>query len=94
MNGNEHKISEYADDTCLILDGLPKSLFTALDPIDFFSNLSGLKINSSKTKIVWIGSKKISSEVFHHSRWKLDWGSASFICLELNFLLIWIKLLR
>ena len=59
INGNEHKISQYADDTCLILDGSPQSLFTALDTIDFFSNLSGLKINSSKTKIVWIGSKKI-----------------------------------
>ena len=85
INGNEHKISQYADDTCLILDGSPQSLFTALDTIDFFSNLSGLKINSSKTKIVWIGSKKISSEVFHHSRWKLDWGSTSFDLLRIEF---------
>ena len=47
--------SKYAQDTCLILDGSPKSLFTALDTIDFFSNFSGLKINSYMTKIVWIG---------------------------------------
>ena len=32
--------------------------FTATDTIDLFSNLSGLKINSSKTKIIWIDSKK------------------------------------
>lgn len=59
VNGKEHKISQYADDTTLLLDGSPKSLFAALDTVDFFSTFSGLKINSSKTKIVWIGSKKI-----------------------------------
>ena len=59
--------------------------FTAPDTIDFFSNLSGLKINNSKTKIVWIGSKKISSGVFHHSRWKLDWGSDFFNLLGIKF---------
>lgn len=31
VNGNEHKISQYADDTSLILDGSPMSLFAALD---------------------------------------------------------------
>lgn len=64
VNGNEHKISQYADDTSLILDGSPMSLFTALDTLEFFSHISGLKINSSKTKIVRIGSKKISNKFF------------------------------
>lgn len=85
VNGNEHKISQYADDTSLILDGSPMSLFAALDTLEFFSHISGLKINSSKTKIVWIGSKKFSNEVFHHSRWKLDWGSTSFNLLGIEF---------
>ena len=66
------------DDTSLTLDGSPNSLFAALDTLDFFSKFSGLKINCSKTKIIWIGSKKFSSQVFHHSRWKLDWGSTTF----------------
>ena len=55
IGDKEHKISQYADDTSLALDGSPKSLFSALDTLDFFSRLSGLKINSSKTKIIWIG---------------------------------------
>ena len=29
--------------------------------------------------------KKISSQVFHHSRWKLDWGSTTFSLLGINF---------
>ena len=86
IDGNEHNIYHYAYDTCLILsgspyfhilDGLPKSLFTASDTIYFFLNLSGLQINIFKTKIFQNSFKEISSDVFHHSRWKLDWGSNS-----------------
>ena len=44
-----------------------------------------MKVNSSKTKIIWIGSKKISNQVFHHSRWKLDWGSTTFNLLGICF---------
>jgi hypothetical protein len=44
-----------------------------------------LRINSSKTKIVWISSKKISDQVFHHTSWKLDWGSTTFNLLGINF---------
>lgn len=85
IGSKEHKISQYADDTSLILDGSPTSLFASLDTLDFYSNISGLKINSSKTKIIWIGSKKISKQVFHHTRWKLDWGSTTFSLLGINF---------
>lgn len=35
IHGKEHKISQYADDTSLILDGSPNSLFTAFDTLDF-----------------------------------------------------------
>ena len=85
INGEEHKISQYADDTTLALDGSPKSLFAALDTINYFSTFSGLKINSSKTKIVWIGSKKFSKEVYHHARWKLEWGCSTFNLLGIEF---------
>ena len=64
VNNKEHKITQYADDTSLILDGSPDSLFNSLDTIDFFSKLSGLRINSSKTKVVWIGSKNFQIKCF------------------------------
>lgn len=34
VNDKEHKISQYADDTLLTLDGSPISLFAALDNLD------------------------------------------------------------
>lgn len=48
----EHRSSQYADDNLLTLDGLPKSLFIALENLDFFSKFSGFKVSCSKTKIV------------------------------------------
>ena len=54
IGDKEKKISQYADDTTLILDGSKNSLFAALDTLEFYSRLSGLKINSSKTKIICI----------------------------------------
>jgi hypothetical protein len=69
----------------LALDGSPKSLFPELDTINYFSTFSGLKINSSKTKIVWICSKKISKEVYHRTRWKLKWGCTIFSLLGIEF---------
>ena len=85
VQNKEHKLSQYADDTSLTLDGSQESLFAALDTIEYFSKFSGLKINALKTKIVWIGSKRFSKEVFHHSRWKLDWGATSFNLLGIHF---------
>lgn len=56
-----------------------------LRELDYFACISGLKINFSKTKMIWIGSKKISKEVFHHSRWKLHWNNPTFDLLGIKF---------
>ena len=85
IQGKENKISQYADDTTLLLDGSKKSLFAAIDTLDLFSKISGLLINCEKTKLVWIGSKKFSSQVFHHTRWKLDWNATDFCLLGIDF---------
>ena len=61
IDENEHLISQYADDTLIILDGSEKSLKATMKEVEQFYNLSGLKINISKTQIVWIGSKKYSN---------------------------------
>ena len=56
INNNDIKISQYADDTTLILDGSREALISALRFLDEFSNLSGLKLNDTKTEALWIGS--------------------------------------
>ena len=52
--------------------------------LDFFARLSGLKINLSKTKAVWIGARKFCGETFNH-RYKLDWNQGSFTILGIQF---------
>ena len=77
--------TEHTDDTSVILDGSLDSLFYSLDTIDFFFKILRTEINSSKTKVVWIGSKQFSNQVFHHTRWKLDWECTTFILLGIEF---------
>lgn len=65
--------------------GSPESLNGILIELDNLANNSGLRINFTKTKMVWIGSKKISKDVFHHSRWKLTWNNTTFDLLGIKF---------
>ena len=53
--GNEIKISQYADDTTMILDGSKKSLLSALLDLELFGAISGLHLNDKKTEMLWIG---------------------------------------
>ncbi|MCG7891056.1 MAG: reverse transcriptase family protein, partial [Candidatus Thiodiazotropha endolucinida] len=80
----EFKISQYADDTSMFLDGSSESLIQALNELDRFANISGLKINYEKTQVVWIGSKKYSTNSIK-TKWKLSWGSKTFKVLGIIF---------
>ena len=57
----EFRISQFADDTSLILDGSEKSLISSLQTLKFYGRISGLNINMEKTQIVWIGKNKNSN---------------------------------
>ena len=56
ISEQELKISQYAEDTTLVLDGSPTSLTTSLQILDLFSEVSGLRLNSKKTEALWIGA--------------------------------------
>ena len=60
--GREIKLCQFADDTTVILDGFKESLDSALNTIEIFGSISGLKMNTTKTKLVWIGRKKYCGE--------------------------------
>ena len=60
INGTEFKITQFADDTTLILDGSKQSLLAALNVLEIFGSVSGVKINTDKTNLVWIGKKRYS----------------------------------
>ena len=84
INNNNYKMIQFADDTTVFLDGTKDSLLAALNTLEIFGSLSGLKINMDETKIVWLGKKKHSMDKFEIS-YKLDWGTTEFKLLGINF---------
>ena len=58
INNKEIKLSQYADDTQLLLDGSEISLKEALRTLKQYYIMSGLKVNVDKTRALWIGSLK------------------------------------
>ena len=58
----EQKIDFYADDLTAYLDGSATSLESLVEILDRFRDISGLKINLSKCKAVWIGKYRFSND--------------------------------
>lgn len=54
----ELKVSAYADDTLVVMDGQGESLREAFRMLTEFRGVSGLKLNAQKTRAVWIGSNR------------------------------------
>ena len=84
VNNIEFLISQYADDTSVILDGSESSLKQTISELERFSRISGLNINFDKTQLVWIGSEKYSTNSIK-TKWKLSWGKGSFKVLGITF---------
>ena len=82
---NKHmKLTQFADDKSLILNGTKDSLLAALNTLEIFGNLSGLKVNTDKTKLIWIGKKRYSRDKFDTNR-NLLWGNTQFRFLGIEF---------
>ena len=84
IHNTEFKISQYADDTSIFLDGSSDALNCTIIELDKFANVSGLKINFDKTQVVWIGSKKHSTSAIK-TKWKFSSGSSKFKILGIIF---------
>ena len=56
----EHKISQYADDTEIMLEGDRNSFERTIKIIDIFGKKSGLFLNAGKTSAIWLGSRRNS----------------------------------
>jgi len=68
LESEEWKIVQYADDLAAFLSDLHsvRSLFTLLDR---FEQLSGLKVNYTKTEAMWIGSCRDNTETPLSLKW-------------------------
>jgi len=54
--GNELKLSQFANDTNLICSDVVASADNALQSLDDFGNISGLRLNKEKTQPMWLGT--------------------------------------
>ena len=61
IGDNETQLLAYADDMTALLSDIA-SAKELLDSLNIFEKYSGLKMNVSKTKAMWIGTMKNSSE--------------------------------
>ena len=77
-------MAQFADDTTLILDGTEKSLYAVLNVLNLFARFSGLKINTDKTRLLWIRSKKRSKYKLCNN-YNFDWTQSQFNLLGINF---------
>ena len=84
INNKEFILTQYADDTSVILDRSEKSQNETLSKLENYVKFSGLKVNFTKTHVVWIGSKKNSANSIK-TKWKLNWGVDRFKLLGITF---------
>ena len=80
----EYKLTQFADDTSLLMDGTQGSLLAALNTLEIYGTLSGLKMNTEKTKVIWLGRKKFSRDKLECGV-PLQWNCTEFCLLGLEY---------
>ena len=84
IDGTECKISQYADDTTLFLDGSKTSLEASLTSLDRYHQISGLKMNVSKSEAMWIGEAKHKTDILFPEK-NLKWVQSFVKALGVYF---------
>jgi hypothetical protein len=83
IQGHEFKISQFADDTTLLLDWCEKNLLASMETLQYFTNISGLKVNIDKTNIIRLGKDRNDHRKMC-SKHKLNW-TTEFTILGVRF---------
>ena len=84
IGNTDFKISQFADDTSIFLEGDKKSYERLFNHLDEFANMSGLKINFEKTCNVWLGvNKRLKTKWLPHLN--MSWNPDKFKILGLWF---------
>ena len=79
----EHKLVQYADDTSVFLKASEKNLKLFLRILQLFYEISGLKINIKKTKVIRIGNIRETDRRYCKEN-NLDWVT-SFVALGITY---------
>ena len=84
IENSECRLTQFTDDTTLLMDGSRESLYAALNMLEIFGSMSGLKMNTMKKKVIWIGRKRFSRDKLKVNT-TLEWGTTEFNLLGLEF---------
>ena len=85
INDFEYLLSQYAVDSSLILDDIPKLLDQSLFVFNNFSECAGLRVNFDKTEAIWLGSRRSCHEQLLPDK-HLSWNfSGKFKLLGISF---------
>ena len=84
MLNNEIKISQYADDTSLFLDGSQEGFEKCVNILLEYAKYSGLAMNFDKTKVIWFGCQDENKPVFMPEL-NFDWNPEKFTLLGVEF---------
>ena len=79
----EHKLCQYADDTSIFMRATERNLRACIKTLNWFYEVSGLKINIKKTKVIRIGTIRESDRRYCKEN-KLDWVT-SFVSLGIQY---------
>ena len=84
INNREFKLSQYADDSEIMLQGDRESFEQCFTCIDIFGKVSGLKLNITKTSATWLGSTR-NSNIKYTPHLDLQWNPEKFKILGIWF---------
>ena len=84
MHETEIKISQFADDTSLFLDGTKDSFEYCIETILEYAKFSGLCMNFEKTKVVHFGETSNINETFC-PHMNFEWNPKTFTVLGIEF---------
>jgi hypothetical protein len=84
IDGYEIKNTLFADDATFLTDGSKESFTTLINILDNFSNISGLKLNTSKCTVLKSGSLK-DSNIKYCPKKKFTWSSDYVKALGIYF---------
>ena len=84
IKSKEYLISQYADDTSLILEATEKALKNALNIITYYAKFSGLSMNHDKTRVIWLGASKGSTNKLCQN-FNLNWDQGHFTFVGVKF---------
>ena len=80
----EYKISQYADDTEITLEGDTNSFEETVKTINTFGKASGLFLNAGKASAIWLGNKR-NSLVKYKPHLQMEWNPPKFKILGIWF---------